>query len=275
MVSSKGNNQEATMERTPRLRIAVLLALIVVALVSSLGALLWGNQELDGLALNFGTEMAGAVVTYLLLELVIGRMERREAEREAEMKEREARKADLIAQMGSTVKDVAVAAVEELQRYGWLTDGSLRGAYLRMANLEGANLFRADLQEADLVMANLQDANLGNANLQKTGLSGANVQKAILNAANLREARLQRANVREANLSMANLYGASLEEANLSMANLYGANLEEANLKGANLEGAHFSEGKRLPDGTSWRPETDMARFTDPDHPDFWRPDAQ
>ncbi len=95
------------MKSTARLRMGVLLVLIVVALVSSLGALRWGNQEWDGLVLNFGTEMAGAVVTYALLELFIGRRE-----------EEEAKKADLIAQMGSVVRDEAIRAVEELRHHG-------------------------------------------------------------------------------------------------------------------------------------------------------------
>ena len=28
-----------------------------------------------------------------------------------------------------------------------------------------------------------------------------------------------------------------------------------------------------LPDGTHWTPETDMSRYTDHSHPDFWQPD--
>ncbi len=223
------------MDSMARLRVGVLLILILVALVSSLGALLWGNQEWDGLALNFGTEMAGAVVTYALLELFIGRRERREAEREAERKEREAKKADLIAQLGSQVQDVAIAAAEELRRHGWLYDGSLQGADLAEANLQEATLMGADLQRANLVMANLQRAMLAHANLQG-----------------------------------AYLWEASLQGAYLGMANLQGAHLT-----GANLQGAYLDQYTILPDGTRWTPDTDMARFTDPDHPDFWRPDAE
>ena len=84
------------MKSTARLRVVILLVLIGVALASSLWAVWpWPTGDWKGLALNFGTEMAGAVVTYLLLELVIGRIEKREAEREAKEKEREAKKADL------------------------------------------------------------------------------------------------------------------------------------------------------------------------------------
>ena len=205
------------MESAARLRICVLLVLIVVVLMSSLGAA-WHTGDWGGLALNFGTEMTGAVVTYLLLELVIGRKEWREA-----------RKADLIAQLGSSVEDVAVAAAKELWRHGWLHDGSLRGAYLGRANLEGADLSRASLYEADL--------------------SGANLYKV-------------------------NLYKANLSGANLSGANLEGADLNRASLSGARLLGASL-EYVALPDGTNWTPDIDMARFIDPEHPDFRRYDER
>ena len=231
------------MESTAKLRIGVLLILIVVALVSSLLGVL-PTSDWKGLALNFGTEMAGAVVTYLLLELVIGRMERREAEREAEKKEREEKKANLIAQMGSRVNDVAIAAAEELARRGWLTDGSLQGAQLAGANLPKADLIAANLQEADLVRANLQGAHLFMANLQRANLSDADLRETVLGRADLQ--------------------GAGLD----------GTDLQRATLIGANLQGATLNENTILPDGTKWTQDTDMARFTDPKHPDFWRPDA-
>ena len=40
-----------------------------------------------------------------------------------------------------------------------------------------------------------------------------------------------------------------------------------------NLEKVEFNEKTKLPDGKKWTPDTDMARFTDPEHPDFWRSD--
>ena len=244
MVSSKGNNQEATMKKTARLRVGVLLILIGVALVSSLGALLWGNQEWDGLALNLGSEMAGAIVTYLLLELFIGRREL---------------KAHLITQMGSKVQDVAIAAAEELRRHGWLMD--LERADLKGAKLPGTDLTFAFLYEAILKGANLQGADLGGANLERANLERANLQGASLCA-----------DLQGAKLSEANLQGADLRWANLPGASLWDANLRGADLRWANVQGARFSENTTLPDGTKWTPDADMARFTDPNQPDFWRP---
>ena len=51
----------------------VLAVLLAVALISTLlGTLLDDAQTWGGVVVNLGTEMAGAVVTYILLQLVIG-----------------------------------------------------------------------------------------------------------------------------------------------------------------------------------------------------------
>jgi glutathione S-transferase len=115
---------------------------------------LWLNWDLGGLLLNLATELIGAVVTYLLLERLVG-------EREQEEKERQR----LIAEIGSSVKDVAVAAAERLRKHGWLTDGTLSGADLRGADLSWADLREANLREAYLICADLREADLREAYL--------------------------------------------------------------------------------------------------------------
>lgn len=145
----------------------------------------------------------------------------------------ESEKARLIGEMGSRVQDVAVAATEKLRQRGWLTDGSLQGANLWAAKLAGANLYCARLQEANLAGANMKGANLHTAKLQ------------------------------EAFLNSTDLQGASLWNANFQGAYLGNAQLENARLDGTTT----------LPDGTKWTPDTDMARFTDPGHPEFWQPE--
>jgi hypothetical protein len=139
----------------------------------------------------------------------------------------------LIPRLRSRVNTVALSAVSELSQQGWLHDGSLQGVYLSGANLQGARLRDANLQEALLVAANLQGADLFRANLQGT--------------------HFWRANLREINLAAANLTDAVLHEAHLA--------------------GAQFSEETILPDGSRWTPNTDIRRFSDPEHPDAWRKD--
>ena len=71
-----------------------------------------------------------------------------------------------------------------------------------------------------------------------------------------------------ADLSLANLARTNLEKANLE-----GTNLSFATLINANLKDARFSIQTILPDGSRWTPKTDMRRFTDPRHIDFWYAD--
>jgi hypothetical protein len=65
----------------------------------------------------------------------------------------------------------------------------------------------------------------------------------------------------------------NLQGADLTLTNLQGADLRRTNLQGADLEVAQFDENTILPDMTKWTPDTDMKRFTDPKHPQFWRSD--
>ena len=146
----------------------------------------------------------------------------------------------LVREAGSPVNNVAVHAIKELNNHGWLRgdDGVLQGANLNRADLQGADLSFANLKGANLLGANLEGANLGNTNLRNVNLKGANLK---------------------------------------------GANLWGANLKGIDFEYARFDEKTILPDtkydwasktlDKYWTPETDMTRYTDPNHPDFWQPD--
>lgn len=99
-------------------------------------------------------------------------------------------------------------------------------------------LHDGSLRKAELGGANLQGAFVVGADLQGTSLPGINLQKAIMR-------------------------GVSLQ----------GADLRWADLRLANLQAADFDENTILPDGSGWTPDVNMARFTDPMHPNFWRSD--
>lgn len=211
---------------------------------------------------------------------VLGWLANRRAQRDLE--------AQLLRRIRSSVRDVAVAAIEELRYLGYfdrdrntfkgmnLSGAKWTEAALGGANLEGVDLTGADLQRANLVFANLAGANLLWVNLQRADLWGASLRDAVMVEASLQGAQLTGANLTEANLRSANLQRAALMIANLQRAELVGtalqgASLMEADLQGAELAGAEFDETTRLPDGSKWKPGTDLARFTDPDHPSFWR----
>jgi hypothetical protein len=205
---------------------------------------------------NLGVELVSIGLTVL----VIDRLNRRRAEQE--------RKEELILQMGSDNNTIAKEATRVLKLKTWLTDGSLHGAYLGYANLQEARLGNANLRSARLVNVNLQGAGLFSANLQEADLSHATLLSAYLWDANLQSARLVNVNLQSAYLVRANLQSAYLDKVNLQ-----GANLSLANLHNAFLYNAEFDESTILPDMMRWKPETDLTRFTDPQHPEFWRSD--
>lgn len=135
------------MSKTSKRRVLIMAVLILMAITSSVWGLLI-RLDWASFLLNLGTELTGAVVTYFLIGWVLGREEELE---------------DLIQKMGSTVKDTAVSAADELRRRGHVSGGSLIGA-----NLSGANLGGANLSDANLFGANLSGANLRRARFDET-----------------------------------------------------------------------------------------------------------
>lgn len=209
----------------------------------------------------------------------------------------------LIREAGSQSNETAKAAIHWLRSENWLNNKTslLNGALLFKANLLQANLVGAGLQQTNLRGANLQEADLSGANLQGADLTGANLQEAdlmetTLQGANLTATNLQKSMIMDANLCKvdlrlshlegaflfrANLEQVNLQHGHLSKAYLHGANLLQADLLGVKLNEVIWEDmvGRQiytatLPDGTKWTPDTDMTRFTNPEHPDFWRPDV-
>ncbi|MDX1993701.1 MAG: pentapeptide repeat-containing protein [bacterium] len=298
---------------------AVIAILIGIAILSSAASLVvnlafqvdlsagWWVSWLQ----NFSTEMFGAFLTFVLIELIVGGRERRTQQKHEQLDY-------LLHQLCSSNAHEASHALDELREIGWLRDGSLKGKYLGHAELENANLERADLHNvclelAKLPGANLKAANLQNANLRHASLNGARLTSALLQSANLanadlRDSYLEGANFQSAHMGFAQmqnaqlviaqlpqayLEGVNLEQANLSFANLQGAHLEGAalarakmqgvelqgaslsmaDLQGADLSRAKFDETTILPDQSRWTTDTDLSRFTDLSHPNFWRSD--
>jgi uncharacterized protein YjbI with pentapeptide repeats len=99
--------------------------------------------------------------------------------------------------------------------------------------------------------------------LQDGSLRKQKFEKADLANADLRDADLQ-----GAHFVRTNLRGVDLSFADLSRAYLYGADLQNTT-----LGVTKFDKRTMLPDGSFWKPDTDMRRFTDPTHPNFWRSD--
>jgi len=233
-----------TVQRIAAVLIVVGLVVFVVGVVNKhcmrAG---WPNfgDTLNDIISDFYANVSVDSLSIAFAILVLDRLNERRAEQQL--------KAQLIREMGSTDNAIALRAVRELRGHGseddnWLTDGSLKGAYLIRPNLQGAELPDANLQEAILQEANLQRAFLFGANLQKVTLIEADLQGADLLAANLQEADLPGAKLQEAKLARSNMQKASLFRANLQEVELDQADLREANLQEADLQGAHLYQVK-------------------------------
>jgi hypothetical protein len=86
-------------------------------------------------------------------------------------------------------------------------------------------------------------------------------------------------------LRNADLSRAKVQEADLRSTDLRGAILWRASLRGTILNNTTiFDENTVLPDGRNdmstgsftpesyWTSETDMSKYSNPDHPEFWEP---
>lgn len=134
-----------------------------------------------------------------------------------------------------------------------------RGTLLTYIDLSGMDLSRTDLYEFNFTGSLFYRANLSHTNLLKT------------------------------NFSNAYLFRANLSYAGLSSTNFCQACLHQATLEHAYLERVQFDDKTVLPDGEIiewdvdygeatytkyWSKDTDMERYTNPDHPDFWEPNG-
>lgn len=255
----------------------LVLAMIVVVVTFEDDGKTWD------LGREFAMELVGGVITLLVFQRVLV------------LRERDALKRQLIREMRSHHKETVQAAVQEMWDQEWLFNGSLAktnfekvnlaGVYLNNINFEGAYLKNATLTEADL-----RDAKLSRADLSKANLSGVDLMRADLTEANLWNATLQGADLSKSKLVETDLWGADLSDTFLWSANLSGAGLQnakligadlwgadlsatfmwKANLRDANLRGVKLNDTTVLPDGSKWTPDTDLTRFTNPNHPNFW-----
>jgi len=198
-------------------------------------------NDLSNLLIGLVPEAIGIGFTVFFLDKIYKR------------REVEGLKKRLVREASSQSNDFTRRAVSQMRLEGWLTNdkGLLEGADLSLANLERVNFH----------LANLKGTNFFDANLKGAELIEANLKNAIFTQAILKGADLFSADLRGGIF-----YLSDLTDADLSLSNLEGAFLTDADLENANLGEAI------LPDGSKWTPETDMRRFTDANHPDFWQP---
>ncbi len=200
--------------------------------------------------LNWATELLGVVASTGVTLFFLDKLNERRDQNN--LKQR------LKGEAGSRSHDIAISAVEWMEREGWLRgkDGLLKGADLREArlsdarmveaNLQGTNLEKAWLCKARLNGANLRDARMMHTKMHNVNLIGAELPNADCHNAELPDARLGGACLEDADLSFACLEGASLRNICCKGADFRNANLRRAFLGGADFYGADLSSAKSL-----------------------------
>lgn len=146
--------------------VKVIIILLVISLFSGLFSV---SQQTDGLWLanymqSLSTELLGAIFTFILFEIFIGRRRDSNVEKKRLMVE----KRRLMVEMRSQNNDVANNAVRQMRSRGWLSDGSLKDCNLRNANLRHVNFAEADLRGVNFYNANIRRANFYNVYFDET-----------------------------------------------------------------------------------------------------------
>lgn len=135
----------------------ILTTLILVGLIMG-GLSSWDGKAFEwrGLFGNLATELVGAVITYIIIERLIGKQEEDATKRAAEEK----RKRLLIKQLENPDNSSVRSAINELEENGWMTDGSLSVWFLKEAKLQKADLRKANLRGLGLYKCDLTGAKI-------------------------------------------------------------------------------------------------------------------
>jgi len=220
-------------------------------------------------------EAFGLIVAVGVIDVFARRRELNHEEKQRDIAKEEAivqEKERLILQMGSPDNAFAREAVRTLKarRWGFGEDKSLR-----RKDFDYAQLTNADLEFADLEGSFFRGANLNCAKLMQANLNVVHFETADLVQANLSGSNLERAELIMTDFHDATIVDANLQRANFNQTELQGANLTNSNLaKSVAIEYAKFDETTTLPDGSKWTPNTDMMRFVEPNHRDFFSPNT-
>ncbi len=219
----------------------------------------------DGYLLNIHTEVFGVALGAVVTIFVIDRLYERQ------------RKQNLIDRLlydaRSTEPAVSKRAFEDMKYHRLIYgENSILRRGKRRANLYGACSGRVTLSRARMDGAIMTWSDFSESEFDRAILDNACLGSANLEWASFRDASLKDANLENADLSHATLVGADLTGANLLGAKIYRDKLYNYAAELPDVPDTETPQAT-LPDGTPITANTDMARFTNPEHPKFWRSD--
>ncbi|MBA4384192.1 MAG: hypothetical protein C0410_05605 [Anaerolinea sp.] len=221
-------------KRSTWYRLIIILIILSAAIVSTLAGVL-RNGDWPSLLINLGTGLGGSLLTYLLLESLIGRMLVRDES-----------KARLVRELGSRDNADALKAAREIVDNGWHKDGALRNMILEHANLDYVELHQADLTKSMISGSSFRHAIFNYATFIGAVLHNTDFTCADFFSADLREVDFigerwyRRGFFREHGVT--NLAGARFNRVDLSNCQI---SMEQL----ASLESL---EDATMPDGRKW-----------------------
>jgi len=173
--------------------------------------------------------------------------------------------------------------IDGLRTSGKFTDGSLHDIRVWGGDFTAQDIHGFDLSRSQWMFACFKSTQLSQVNFKNARIVNSYFDKCIAISTNFEGAVICGSHLRAANLSLSSFKAADLEGCNftgaiLDEANVMGANLQNVALRHASITGTMFSKNTKLPDSTDtkpvyWRRDTDMMKYIDPKHPDFWEPE--
>ena len=283
----RGINMRISYERVNLFILATLMVITAGSIFLSADSSPTGSSAdwWSGLWQNFSSEMLGALLMFLLLNIWLRGREKKDQKIQNQKHYKsllfhakdyeEVQHILQEMQDSDALEDVHLPNVD-LSKIG-LYQADFTGANLRGAIFHKTNLVQSILNHVDLTDASMEDVALSYATLENARLCSAKLNRAALDHAILRGAHLESADLSFANLQFADFEHARLSGANLAKARIESANFASANLRDVSLRNAVLVEVQMdyntiLPDGTQWSGDPDLRRFTNPNHPHFWEP---
>lgn len=256
----------------------------------------WFASFFQGLGIDF----FGTLITYLLLENIIGGWKEKLQEEKLKMAQleelekkrleqqiiacQELRHSSTSAESQTTIDKMI--SLELLQGIN-ISETSLNNLHLLNANLtkskmEKTTFINSMLENctfdfAYLLKVNFTSATLKNLNIKSAVLIDTNftscimpkskfidciIQNGIFANTKINEGIFDGTDISYADFSNANLEGASFVKANLKGSNLRGTRLYGSNFRGSNLNEVLLDKYTTLPDGKQWTSDVDLTLYS-------------
>ena len=176
---------------------------VVILLTFTAGALWYFYcVSFDELVPNLIPELLSIVITVLIIDTLYKKRSDSEV------------KKILISQLQSRNNAVATNALKEIDARGWLSDGTLKKAFLISTNLDGNSLSGGDLREVALSFSSLKDTSWFETDLEGAFLNGVDLRNATLSM-HATGSHYAEANLRDVTLANSNLMGAIVRDEQL------------------------------------------------------------